>query len=188
MICYRAVRVMAILAINVVLAACPSARTSPEIEPEPTAEVQAAPETKTEIKSEAKAEKKADTKAEAKPETKPKTFPVVMNGLWDFIVLFRGEPFIGTFQFSSSSPGTVGRLTLLGHLDGTVTIMSVDAGNGSVRFDVTTPRGTATFQGRFESNTILAGRLEELKVGNPDASVPLRLLEETAILSATRRE
>lgn len=180
MIRYKAVEVMAILAANLVLAACPAARPSPETEPSPTVEARVEPEPKTEIKT--------DTKTDTKTKAEPKTFPVVMNGLWDFIVMFRGEPFSGTFQFSSSSPGAVGRLTLVGYFDGSITIVATEKESGSVGFNMTTPRGTAVFVGRFESNNTLAGVLRELRVGDPDASVPPRLIDETAILSATRRE
>ena len=184
MIRYKAVEVMAILAANLVLAACSAARPSPETEPSPTVEARVEPEPKTEIKTDIKTDTKTDTKTKAAP----KTFPVVMNGLWDFIVMFRGEPFSGTFQFSSSSPGAVGRLTLVGYFDGSITIVATENESGSVGLNMTTPRGTAVFVGRFESNNTLAGVLRELRVGDPDASVPPRLIDETAILSATRRE
>lgn len=124
--------------------------------------------------------------------TSPKDAPFIpgqltIRGIWDFIVLFRGEPFSGILQLPASTQGTRGRLTLPGHFDGVITITSVEPQNGNVAFSVETPRGTAVFKGRFENSTTLAGMLEQVKVGSPGSSAPLRTLDETAIFSATRR-
>lgn len=110
-----------------------------------------------------------------------------LRGTWDFIVLFRGEPFSGTVTLPASAKGTKGTLVLPGQFDGDVTVTEVDPQAGTLSLAFETRRGAATFKGRFESSSTMAGLLEQVMVGVPRTSVPMRRLDETAIFSATRR-
>lgn len=110
-----------------------------------------------------------------------------LRGTWDFIVLFRGEPFGGTLTLPVSTGGTKGTMVLPGWFEGAITVIDVDPIKGTLTLSFETPRGTATLKCQFESARTIAGSLEDVLVGVPGISVPMRRLDESALFSATRR-
>ena len=181
------------LVLGLLLTAC-SASPSPTTSPTPEASAQAGdsitPDATLPARSEDAGTSLTASTADAfKTPTESPFRPgtVVLQGTWDFIVLFRGEPFSGTMQLPGSTVGTRGRVTLIGLLEGVVTVRQLDSQRGTVVLALETPRGTATLKGRFETVGTVTGSLEDLMVRRSGSADATTRLEETAAVSATRR-